>query len=637
MAPLDIGICPEVFGLGHPTAVRDLRDDLRFASNRVIDELDVVSYLSVPLTSVDGQPLGTLCGYDVVARAWTNYEIELLQDLGAMAQAGFGILENESRYRRLLELSPQPLVVHSGGKLVFVNEAAAHTLGATTPDELVGRPILPFVHPDYRAVVTERVRQTQEESRELRSIEEKFIRLDGAVIDVEVAANPVEFGGAIASQVIFRDVTERKRAVQSLQFMTDAGRALAGYARLRQHARERGAIGSPVARRLVRGPCSSRTAPMQASRRHMSIRHESLCLAVRAPVVPEGRGGRAGDDSQPLDGATWLASVADEGRELVARLDSSTVIAFALRAHDRVLGTMTFGRMGSGRTHTPADLWLLREFAFLCAQVIDKAQLFHELEQTMRLRDGFMAAATHDLRSPLSAIRGRAELCRRRMANTRTPESEELIDSLQRIERGTQRMARLIDDLLDSANIQMRKPLALQCRSTDLGGVVERVAEEQRAQDTADHKILLSLPTSPIVGYWDGARLERLVANLLSNAVKYSPNATDIDVSLSREEIDRGPWVVLRVSDRGIGIPEADVRSVFAPYFRASNVAGRMAGTGIGLSISRAIAESHGGTITFASREGGGSEFTVRLPMRTNGSSDEDARRCAPDANFMTP
>jgi PAS domain S-box-containing protein len=125
--------------------------------------------------------------------------------------------KTEERYQRLVEFSPDAIVVHSEGKLVYANPAAARLVGAASPEEIVGKPIMDFVHPDYHDIVKKRVRKAQDEGKVVEPMEEKFIRLDGQTIDVETVAIPITYKDKPASQVIIRDITGRKRTEEALK------------------------------------------------------------------------------------------------------------------------------------------------------------------------------------------------------------------------------------------------------------------------------------------------------------------------------------------------------------------------------------------------------------------------------------
>jgi len=140
----------------------------------------------------------------------------IMFDITERKQAEVALEESEERYRRLFDLSPDAIAVHSGGKILLANTAAMNLVGAATPEDIIGKQMLDFVHPDYRELVIERTRQQVVEGKIVPVMEEKFIRVDGAAIDVEATAAPIHFQDTLASLVIFRDITERKRA-QGLQ------------------------------------------------------------------------------------------------------------------------------------------------------------------------------------------------------------------------------------------------------------------------------------------------------------------------------------------------------------------------------------------------------------------------------------
>jgi signal transduction histidine kinase len=155
--------------------------------------------------------------------------------------------------------------------------------------------------------------------------------------------------------------------------------------------------------------------------------------------------------------------------------------------------------------------------------------------------------------------------------------------------------------------------LELDYGPADLIKIVRRLAAEYQ-KISPRHTITLESPLGRVLGDWDEARIERIVANLISNAVKYSPKGGDISIEVTEEARGEQEWAVLVVRDHGIGIPSAELERVFEPYYRASNIAGTVSGSGIGLAGTRHIVEQHGGEITVQS-EPGNTVFTVRLPL----------------------
>lgn len=123
--------------------------------------------------------------------------------------------ESEKRYRNLVELNPEAIAVHCQGEVVYANRAALKLVGAASKKEVIGKSVFDFVHPDHREIVMERIKKSQQEEHS-EPLEEKFIKLDGEIIDVEVTAIPINYQGKPATQVVVRDVTEEKEAKERL-------------------------------------------------------------------------------------------------------------------------------------------------------------------------------------------------------------------------------------------------------------------------------------------------------------------------------------------------------------------------------------------------------------------------------------
>jgi PAS domain S-box-containing protein len=237
-------------------------------------------------------------------------------------------------------------------------------------------------------------------------------------------------------------------------------------------------------------------------------------------------------------------------------------------------------------------------------------QAYAEAERAIAVRDQVLAAVSHDLKAPLTVINGRAQLLVRRLERMNAGQAEQLIGSLREIEASVRRMRVWIDELVDVAHLQVGHELQLHRAPTDLVALARAVAAEYQ-ETSAGNRLDVEASQAELVGEWDAERLQRVLANLVSNAIKYSPDGGAVTIAVDRD----GAMSVVAVRDCGVGIPEADQPHVFEQFHRASNVIGRIAGTGIGLAAARHIVEQHGGTIGVETREAGGSTFTVRLPL----------------------
>lgn len=151
---------------------------------------------------------------------------QLLKEMQGREQAQETLRESEQRYRQLVEICPDAIFIHCGGQFVFLNSATVKLYGATSPEELIGRPVLERVHPDCREIVKERIRQLTEEGAQAEWMEQKLLRFDGTVIDVEVAATPFTYQERPAAQVVVRDISDRKKAEVELRKALEKEREL---------------------------------------------------------------------------------------------------------------------------------------------------------------------------------------------------------------------------------------------------------------------------------------------------------------------------------------------------------------------------------------------------------------------------
>ncbi|HEY3116609.1 MAG TPA: hybrid sensor histidine kinase/response regulator [Chloroflexota bacterium] len=235
-----------------------------------------------------------------------------------------------------------------------------------------------------------------------------------------------------------------------------------------------------------------------------------------------------------------------------------------------------------------------------------------EAEMALRIRDQVLGTVSHDLRTPLATVGLFARLLRE--PDGQHSPSPNRIEWAEKIAAAAQECLAMIGELLDVARLGMGETIELERDSVELVGLVQEVVAERQSRAT-QHQIVVETSAPEIRGRWDRARLRRVVANLLSNATKYSAPGSRVWVSVASRQTADPPQASVMVRDEGVGIPSADLASVFDWYHRARNV-GSVPGTGIGLAGARRIVELHGGTISVSSTEGAGSTFTVDLPLQ---------------------
>lgn len=234
------------------------------------------------------------------------------------------------------------------------------------------------------------------------------------------------------------------------------------------------------------------------------------------------------------------------------------------------------------------------------------ATLEREAQEALRMRNDFLIAASHDLKTPLSVILGYAQMLARDAAD----DGGRVSKGLKSIERRARLMAAAVEEMADAGRVEAGDEILLRREMVDLSTVASETVMEQQKM-APRHRILLEVGDAPLVGFGDRARLSRVLVGLIGNAVKYSPDGGEIIVRLARD----GDAALLSVRDTGMGIPADDLPHIFDRFYRGANAITTTSGTGIGLSTARQIVERHGGAITAASIEGKGSTFVIRLPL----------------------
>lgn len=302
-----------------------------------------------------------------------------------------------------------------------------------------------------------------------------------------------------------------------------------------------------------------------------------------------------------------------EHLEMIRRLAPTSYMMVPLLARGRLLGIISLAATTSGRRYAKSDLMLAEELAHRAALAVDNARLYQEAQESIRSREVFITVASHELKTPMTVLRGYVDLLQRYGTNqTLTP--EQLQRTLGALSSQVSRLDNLMDILWDLSRIQIGR-LSLSFEPVDLCALTARLVEEIRPE-LERHTIELSYPETPLVVEGDVPRLEQIIRNLLHNAIKYSPEGGPVNVFLESE----GTYAALAVSDRGLGIPAEAIPHLFERFFRVKAATGRPTeGLGVGLYVVRELVTLHGGSVEVESTEGEGSTFTVRLPLARPG------------------
>ncbi len=378
--------------------------------------------------------------------------------------------------------------------------------------------------------------------------------------------------------------------------LRDASVAFARYRRLVADEQELGRRGERAqALRLSEGEARTAAERVEASLDGLRAVTHARLLAAQA-------------EAARLEAQTWTASLVALGAAVGLALLGTGVVARQMTRSLRRLSAAT-AQVAAGAFREPITIRSHDEIGALARDFNLMAGQLRELETT---KENFFASITHELRSPLTSIRGATDLLRDGAADPLTEKQARLADL---VNQSSERLLRLVNQILEVSRLRAGLLPELHRKPLDLTEIVDRALAELGPQ-AAERGVHLSVKHvgENFAYHGDEEYLHQTVINLGTNAIRFTPRGGRVVVRL----IDRGAAVELQVEDTGVGIPAHALPHIFDAYRQAH---GQQGGTGLGLAIVHGVTQAHGGRVTVESQEGNGSCFMVLLP-RDSGTSD---------------
>jgi PAS domain S-box-containing protein len=487
--------------------------------------------------------------------------------------------ETAESFTTLFEAATEGMLILEGEIIVAANHTATMILGRDA-EALSGLIAFDLIAPEEQGLAR------AHRPNPARTYETVIVRPDGGRVPVQIISRRISYGGGDARLVTLQDITERRAAEERLRASESRFRALV------QHASELTIIRDLDGTIRYMSPAAERifgyTAEELTGRNRLDLIHPEDAVRIADAV----------DRIQRTPGVHAPISYRVRHRDGTWRTLEGT--ATNLLHEPSVRGILVNARDVTERAEAERerDATLARE-----------RRARQDAEEALRARDEFLAVAAHELKTPITAMKGNAELLARQLARP-APDPQQLTRLSTRITGQIERLEYLIGDLLDLSRLR-RGQLLLRPRSCDLVALTCEVLARVTAT-LPDHGPTLHLdaPAAAILRA-DNERLEQVLLNLIGNAIKYSPAGGEIRIGIAMV----AHTVRLTVRDQGIGIPLEEQATIFEPFTRSSLATAVATGIGIGLYITAQIVAGHGGTITVESSPGLGSCFTVTLPI----------------------
>jgi PAS domain S-box-containing protein len=601
---------------------------------QVLEELDPRSCLSVPL-SWGSRPLGVLTFLRRSAeRPYTQEEVTAAEEFArrmAFAVEHARLYRDTQRARKerdaslavleaFFEASPLGMAyldrelryIDINPVLASFNERPRQEHRGRTPGEMI---------PDAEAQFqVERMLRNVMETGEPLQVEADVPLGTGSPRKrpLQNLFFPVKVEGALLGVgIIVQDVEERKKGEERLRFLAEATAWLSASLDLNTTLESTARL---VAEHMgdyclldVLTEDGQHLERMAAAAKDPALR-EHMQRLMHYPPPPGSPLWSVLEKRQPQlqthlsEEALNQSAVNEEHRELMARVRPHSIIVAPLVARGHALGVLSVLSHTPEHRYTEQDKAFVEDLAGRAALAVDNARLYQKVEQAVAARDEFVAIATHELRTPLSALDLQLRRLERQLQqHTQAVPVEQLGQGMEKVRQHALRLQHLVEHLLDVSRIS-KGLLELKYELVDLAELVRELVaryEELLAQAGCQAQVRTS---RPVLGKVDKLRVEQVLTNLLTNAIKYAPGKPlELEVRLEAAQ------AVVSVKDQGPGIPEETLQRIFNRFERASGKHHRES-LGLGLYISRQIARAHQGELAVESVLGQGTRFTLRLP-----------------------
>jgi len=498
-----------------------------------------------------------------------------IRDITERKRAEDELLENKIKYEELFDNSPDAIIIYQNGIIVRVNNETLLLFGATSKEELVGKPVLGFVHSDYHSIVTERMEIIISQRIALPVIEEKFIRLDGSELNVEVNTMPITIDSEPAGQLIIHNITKRKKSEKAFLILEKAihnsGEAI-----------------------FLTDKEGVFTFINPAFTKLYGFSSEEIVGKSTPRIIKSGISGGPVYEyfwQTLLNGEEVRSSMINKKKDgKLIDIDSSATPI--IDDEKKIIGFLGIQRDISERKRVEQELVIAKEKA----------------EESNHLKTAFLNNISHEIRTPFNGILGFLSILleddlsdneRKEYVNIINSSSFRLMDTINNLVEISQIQAGQIDFSQSDVSIKIMSYALYDC--------FKERAESKGLGFTINYNLF----NDDEAIFTDLIKLNTVLNNVLDNAIKFTDQGA-IELCISKTD----DYLQFSVKDTGVGIPEDKKSTIFELFIQAKGSNNRLfEGLGLGLCIAKAYVDMLGGKLWAESEVGKGSVFYVEIPF----------------------
>jgi PAS domain S-box-containing protein len=505
--------------------------------------------------------------------------LSMIDNITRQKQIEIRLRESEGQYRSLIELTQEAIFINQNNRIAYLNPAALKLFGAENQEQVLGRSPLDFFHKDYHEKVRKRIEELLD-GKKVPLDEEKIVRFDGTVVDVEIAATSFFFKNEIAIQVVARDITERKKA-EKMQRRNEYLLQTAG-----DLSKLGGWMVEVQAKKVVWSDQVAAIHEMPSG--YSPSLEEGICL-----FAPEYRELINVVINQCLIDGTPI----DEEAEIITGKNRRVWVRFTGMAEKDMSGKV-INVIGAVQDITDVKIY---------EQNLEKA--LSKAEQSDKLKTAFLNNLSHEIRTPLNAIVGFSELLNH---PDNSPEQTGYFTGI--ILKSSYQLLEIIESIINISTIEAGQ-IEINETETDItktiNSIYDRFREKAEAKGIELH-VHNELSNNDSIVLTDEAMVNNVLSNLVDNSIKFTDKGKVVIGCSVKDE-----FTEFFVSDTGIGIDPSFHESVFERFQQVeTELSKKRGGIGLGLPISRNFIEALNGKIWLKSIPGSGSVFYFTIPWK---------------------